>query len=86
MKKILAYLLLVPIIAIFTKYDRLVKHICLRNSRKFARLDKKLVQEKIENEVKADLDKLCFSPFRRRIVGMTQNISEIVVSSECDYS
>ena len=84
--KKLAYLLLVPIIAIFTKFDRLVNHILIRDRslHDVARLDEKDVKEKAENEAKTSLDELCFKPFKEQVVRMTRNIPPIAVSSECD--
>ena len=84
--KKLAYLLLVPVIAIFTKFDRLVNHVLIQdhNLQDVARLGEKDAKEKAENEAKASLEELCLKPFRERVVGMTRNIPVIAVSSECD--
>lgn len=68
----LAYLLLVPIVAIFTKYDKLVDHIRIYEN--FAGRNEKAV-------INAKLDELCVRPFREQIGGMTK-IPTIEVSSE----
>ena len=80
--KKLAHLLLVPIIAIFTKFDRLVNDI--RISGNFPGLDGKALQERVYSEAQARLSELCFMPFREQMVKMTRKIPEIAVSSECD--
>ena len=65
-------LLLVPIIAIFTQYDRLVDYIQYYDN-----------PEGSDERIKARLDELCAKPFADQIRGKT-NIPSIAVSSECD--
>ena len=74
-RKMLAHVLLVPIIAIFTKYDQLVDHICIYDESITGPDDE-------EAKVKAKLDQLCVT-FREQI-GETTKIPQIAVSSECD--
>ena len=74
---ILAYLVLVPIIAIFTKYDALVDHIIYHSDDVFTEHD-----EKVEAEARTKLDELCIKPFTQKI-GKKTNIPSIPVSSEC---
>jgi len=64
-----------PIIAIFTKYDRLVAHF------KFKYYDN---PEGIDQRIKARLDELCVKPFADQIHGKT-NIPNIAVSTEKEY-
>ena len=71
-RTMLIELLLVPIIAIFTQYDRLVEHIKYYDNPKGS-----------DERIKARLDKLCVKPFAEQIRGKT-NIPNIAVSSECD--
>ena len=80
----MAYLLLVPIIAIFTKFDTLVNRVRIRNLNNFAGLDKRDAKERAKNEAEANLDELCFKPFRKQVVRMTRDIPVVAVSSECD--
>ena len=64
-----------PIIAIFTKYDKLVDH--------FFFLDSSVTGlDEAKARAKARLNELCVKPFKEQIV--KKNIPEIPVSSECD--
>ena len=78
-REILAQLLLVPIIAIFTKYDRLDTRI--RRCREFAGLDEQALQEEVDNK----FNELCIRPFREQVNGLTREIPAIPVSTRKDY-
>ena len=69
--------LLVPIIAIFTKYDNLVDHICF-----FENPGQKTKAELLP-KASARWEELCVKPFKAKISGNT-SIPVIRVSSECD--
>jgi hypothetical protein len=73
-RTMLIELLLVPIIAIFTQYDRLVEQIRYYDNPEGSDELKK---------IKARLDELCVKPFAEQFHGKT-NIQNKAVSSECD--
>ena len=64
-----------PIIAIFTKYDRLVDEITIYDN----------PRDSSEKKAKAEakLEELCIKPFEDHI-GQTTQIPHIAISSECD--
>jgi len=62
-----------PIIAIFTQYDRLVEHFKYYGN-----------PERSDERIKARLDELCVKPFAEQIDGKT-NIPNIAVSTEPEY-
>jgi hypothetical protein len=70
----------VPIIAIFTKYDKLVDYI--KTYEKFEGLDEEAEARAKEARAREKLEEICAKPFREQIAGKTK-IPDIPVSSEC---